>query len=221
MGLWDECVCRMLKFGIANYWNTVGLIFLISGILTILLVLGFYPEIFSKTSPEKEPHPIFIPFNKNCTGHKEKKLSKEEILQIIEDHSTWIQRPEAPDVSRANFCGANVSEADFSMVMLAGANFIDAQLQGANLENANLTRANFSHARFDGANLEKAMLHSAIFQEAKFSTAFLQDAMLYQSNLQGADLSNVKGLTQFQINMACLDAHTKLPRGLSRPKPCE
>ena len=211
----------MLKFRIANYWNTVGLMFLISGLLTILLVLGFYPEIFSKTSPEKGPHPIFIPFNKNCTGHKEKKLSKKEILQIIEDHSTWLQRPAAPDASRANFCGANVSETDFSMVMLAGANFTDAQLQGANLKNANLTRTNFRNARFDGANLEKATLYLAIFQEAKLATASLQDAMLYQTKLQGADLSEVNGLTQFQINMACLDAHTKLPRGLSRPKPCE
>jgi uncharacterized protein YjbI with pentapeptide repeats len=194
--------------------------FRISGILTILLVFGFCTEVFSKTSQEKYPHPIFIPFEHNCTGNTDKKLSAEAILQIRKAHSKWLKDPTAPDGYRANFCQADLSDVDFHMAMLAGANFTKAKLHNAQLQRANLTRANLSEAQLQGANLDNAMLHLAIFHEAILYDVSLQNAMLYQAKLQGADLSNVKGLTQNQINMACLDKHTKLPRGLTRPKPC-
>jgi uncharacterized protein YjbI with pentapeptide repeats len=194
--------------------------FQISGVLTILLVFGFCSEVVSKTSQKKYPHPIFIPFEQNCTENKDKKLSDESILQIRKAHSTWLKNPKASDGDRANLCEADLRAVDFHMAMLAGANFSKAKLQNARLEQANLTRANFSEAQLQGANLDNAMLHLAILHKAILHDASLQDAMLFQANLQGADLSNVKGLTQYQINMACMDQHTKLPPGLSRPKPC-
>ena len=194
--------------------------FRISGIVTILLVFGFCTEVFSKTSQEKYPHPIFIPFEHNCIGNTDKQLSAEAILQIRKAHSRWLKDPTAPDGYRANFCEADLSNGDFHMAMFAGGNFTKAKLHNAQLQRANLTRANFSEAQLQGANLDNAMLHMAIFQKAKFHDASLQNAMLYQANLQGADLRKVKGLTQHQVNMACLDTHTKLPPGLTRPKPC-
>jgi uncharacterized protein YjbI with pentapeptide repeats len=193
--------------------------FQISGILTILLVFGFCSEVVSKTPQKKYPHPIFIPFEHNCTGnYKGKNPSNEAILQIREAHSKWLKNPTAS--ARANLCEADLRDEVLNKAMLAGANFAKAKLQKAQLEQANLTRANFSEAQLQSANLDNAMLHLAILQKAMLDNASLQNAMLYQTNLQGADLSNVKGLTQNQINMACLDQHTKLPPGLSRPKPC-
>jgi hypothetical protein len=195
--------------------------FQISGVLTILLVFGFCSEVVSKTSQKKYPHPIFIPFEHNCTGnYKGKKPSSEAILQVREAHSKWLEDPTAPDGYRANFCEADLGDEVLNKAMLAGANFAKAKLQKAQLEYANLTRANFSEAQLQGANLDNAMLHLAILHKAILRDASLQHAMLFQANLQGADLSNVKGLTQYQINMACMDQHTKLPPGLSRPKPC-
>jgi uncharacterized protein YjbI with pentapeptide repeats len=194
--------------------------FRISGILTILLVFGLCTEVFSKTSQEKYPHPIFIPFEHNCTGNTDKKPSNDEILQILKAHSKWLEDPTAADGYRAKFCDTDLRKIDFHMAMLAGANFTKAKLQKAQLDFANLTRAKFSKAQLQGANLDNAMLHLAILRKAKLGDASLQNAMLYQAKLQGADLSNVKGLTQYQINMACLNKHTKLPQGLSRPKPC-
>jgi hypothetical protein len=195
--------------------------FRISGVLIIiLLVFGFCTEVFSKTSQDKYPHPIFIPFERNCTGNKDKKPSNEAILQILKAHSKWLEVPRVADGYRAKFCDADLRGVDFHMAMLAGANFTKAKLQKAQLPYANLTRANFSEAQLQGANLDNAMLHLTIFHEAILHDASLQNAMLYQAKLQGVDLSNVKGLTQYQINMACLDKHTKLPQGLSRPKPC-
>lgn len=203
-----------------NYWRTSGLMFRISDIFTILLVFIFCSEVFSETSQKKYPHPIFIPFQLNCTGNTDKKLSHEEILQILKAHSKWLKDPTADDANRAKFCEADLRGDDFRMTMLAGANFTKAKLHKAQLQQANLTRANLSVAQLPGANLDNAMLHLAILHEAILDDASLQDAMLYQANLQGVDLAKVKGLTQYQINMACMDEHTKLPPGLSRPKPC-
>jgi uncharacterized protein YjbI with pentapeptide repeats len=195
--------------------------FQITGVLTILILFGFFPEVFSKTSEEKYPHPIFKPFEHNCTGnYKGKKPSNEEILHVLKAHSKWLKNPKAPDEYRANFCEADLEGANLNEAMLAGANFAKAELHNAQLKEANLTRANFSEAQLHGAILDDAMLHLAILHKAVLQGASLKNAMLYQANLQGADLRNVKGLTQYQINMACMDQHTKLPRGLSHPKPC-
>jgi len=205
--------------------------FQISGVLTIFLLFGCWNGSFSKTSPEKAPDPIFIQFKHNCTGnYKGKKPSNKAILQIREAHSKWLEDPTAPDEYGANLCEADLiaadfrmamlARADFRMAMLAKANFTEAKLHNAQLQGANLMRANFSEAQLQGANLDNAMLHLAILHKAILQGASLEHAMLYQANLQGADLSKVKGLTQYQINMACMDQHTKLPPGLSRPKPC-
>ncbi len=43
---------------------------------------------------------------------------------------------------------------------------------------------------------------------------------LSKADLRGANLTDVKNLTQTQLNQACVDEHTKLPKGLTRPEPC-
>ena len=48
----------------------------------------------------------------------------------------------------------------------------------------------------------------------------LDTADLRQANLRGANLTGAVGLTQAQIDNACLDEQTKLPAELSRPAPC-
>jgi uncharacterized protein YjbI with pentapeptide repeats len=40
---------------------------------------------------------------------------------------------------------------------------------------------------------------------------------LYLTQIGGADLTAAKGLTQAQIEIACGDAQTKLPTGLTAP----
>jgi uncharacterized protein YjbI with pentapeptide repeats len=71
----------------------------------------------------------------------------------------------------------------------------DDDFSGASFRNADLTHADFARAKLDYADLAGARLSSASFR--------------------GADLSHVKGLTQTQLDEACGDAATKLPRGLS------
>lgn len=174
----------------------------------------------TKTTKEKGPHPIFIPFEQGCPKTNKKKFSREAIMQVQESHSKWLKKPSTPDGARANLCEADLTGAEFNMAMLAGANFSHAILHNAKLQKTNLTRANFKKAQLQNASLNEAMLHMAIFQESNLDGASLEGAMLFQANLRGVDLSKVKGLTQPQIDMACTDKATKLPPKLSRPKPC-
>ena len=52
------------------------------------------------------------------------------------------------------------------------------------------------------------------------SGARLDSADLRRANFTGANLSSAIGLTQTQLNAACIDDKTKLPPGLSHPAPC-
>jgi uncharacterized protein YjbI with pentapeptide repeats len=111
------------------------------------------------------------------------------------------------DLSGRNFTGARLRQADLDIASLndarlngadlSVANAFGARFTGVNLAGANLTQGNFVGAHFEGANLSRARLEGAIFS--------------------GADLSEARGLTQAQLNAACGDSATVLPRGLSVP----
>ncbi|MGH7232948.1 MAG: pentapeptide repeat-containing protein, partial [Nitrospiraceae bacterium] len=48
----------------------------------------------------------------------------------------------------------------------------------------------------------------------------LTGALLKGADLRGADLSTARGLTQEQVNEACVDEHTVLPQGLKKQEIC-
>ena len=112
----------------------------------------------------------------------------------------------------ANLQGANLRDAS-----LKGANLLGANLQGANLWDANLQGADLEGASFKGANLlgadlQGAHLSDANLQGANLSFANLQGAELFRAILQGANLTRATGLTQDQLDRACGDNETKLPK---------
>jgi uncharacterized protein YjbI with pentapeptide repeats len=180
----------------------------------------------------KEFLPKTSAFPYKCRGpYVDRKPSDEIVSKVRIVHETWLKDSKNPEGQKANLCGANLSygklqKADlkfavFQMAMLAGANFTSAKLNKAQLQGANLSGANFSNAQLTGANLENTMLHFAIFRKTKFGKeTSLRNAMLFKAKFKEVDLTEVEGLTQSQINMACLDLYTKLPQGVSRPKPC-
>jgi uncharacterized protein YjbI with pentapeptide repeats len=65
-----------------------------------------------------------------------------------------------------------------------------------------------------GANLSGARLGFADLRGADLTQVDLSDA-----NLSNANLSDVKNLTQAQLDKACGNANTKLPKELTL-KPC-
>lgn len=209
------------------------------GLLFVVLVFGCSTVGISALQG-KESRAILTAFPYPCRGpYKDKKISTDVVLQELEAHKKWLADSKDPKGHQANFCGAkfplrsNFKGADlryaiFQMAMLAGkqkavvvgANFTGAKLNETQLQGANLSKADFSQADLTGAGLDDAMLHLATFENADLREASLGHAMLFKANLQGIDLTGVKGLTQSQINMACLDGDTKLPQGLNRPQPC-
>jgi len=202
------------------------MLFRIVSALLVMLIFG------CSTLDRNASLPILLAFPYQCSGpYMGKELSDEVVLKVRIAHEKWLKDPKDPQGQQANFCRAKLSSgkfqqvdltfAVFQMAMLAGANFTGAQLNEAQLQGANLSGANFSHAQLTGASLDDAMLHLAIFNKTLFGekTAF-RDGMLYKAQFKEVDLTKIEGLTQSQINMACLDLHTKLPQGLNRPEPC-
>jgi hypothetical protein len=114
------------------------------------------------------------------------------------------------ELPKAWLVGINMRRASASFANLPGADLERTDLQGADLERAKLPGANLT-----GANLQGAKLWVAKLPGANLTGANLQGADLRTANLEGA-----KGVTQDQVNTACVDEHTQLPEGLTRPPPC-
>jgi len=132
-------------------------------------------------------------------------------------------------LSEANLEGANMVAVDLSGANLWKANLKDVRLQNANLEGAFLAEANLEGSYLWITNLSNAVLNNANLKDTYLGGANLQDADLEGVNLEGAklvdvdysgaDFREVTGLTQEQLDTACGNAETQLPKGLT-VKPC-
>lgn len=129
------------------------------------------------------------------------------------------------DLSSALLYDANLTRALLAAANLSRANLVSADLGGAIMYAANLSRANLSGAKMVGANLSGANLTYAILSAAKLDAANLSGAELPfanlngadldDANLSGADLSSSENLVQAQLDKACGNTKTKLPKDLT------
>jgi uncharacterized protein YjbI with pentapeptide repeats len=135
---------------------------------------------------------------------------------------------------KANFARIEAYRTSFAGASMQGASFVNAEGQRADFSGADLTGVDFSKAELGRANFQKAKITGATFPLANLSRADFQgavfegpinfdEAFLFLTQIQGLDLSAATGLTQWQIDLACGDAKTKLPAGLTIPKgwPCD
>jgi uncharacterized protein YjbI with pentapeptide repeats len=141
-------------------------------------------------------------------------------------------------LTRAWLEGANADKANFQKIEAYRVGFQHVSAQGASFASAELQRANFTGANLTGANFEKAELSRAVFDEAtltktNFASANLaradltkavfegsldfSNAFLSLTRIEGVDLSSSIGVEQHQLDMACGDKRTKLPKGLTTP----
>ncbi len=111
------------------------------------------------------------------------------------------------DMPRVDLSGSRLRQSDLSLTTMNGADFAGADISVSNLFGGRFTGANFA-----GANLTRSSLVGTYFGGAN-----LKGANLTGANLSGAELQTVKGLTQAQLDTACGDGMTKLPRGLRIP----
>jgi uncharacterized protein YjbI with pentapeptide repeats len=109
-----------------------------------------------------------------------------------------------------NFAGARLRQADFSAAVMNHTTFA-----GGDLRDLNAYGAVLSGASFAGANLTNASFVGAYLEGANFRGATLDGV-----NFSGAEMARAVGLTQGQLDRACGDAATTLPRGL-RLRACD
>ncbi len=120
----------------------------------------------------------------------------------------------------ARMTHSNFSRTDFSNAVMTRADASHSEFEGADFTQADLTRvrlidASCPHARFQSARLTQVDARGADFTRANFAGADVTRMNFEDADLSGADLRNTRGLTQRQLNEACGDGHTRLPRGLS------
>ncbi len=105
-----------------------------------------------------------------------RKISKEELKAIIENHEHWILKDcNGWENMRADLSGADLSGVD---------------LRCANLCNANLRHADLRRADLSGANLYCTSLYCADLSVANLRNADIRHADLRHADLRFADLSN-------------------------------
>lgn len=114
---------------------------------------------------------------------------------------------------RATFVNAEIQRADFREAQLADTDFTKAELGRADFRGATITGSSFTMA-----NLARARLNGAIFT----GPLDFRNAFLLLTRIEGLDLSAATGLEQEQVDLACGDASTRLPPGLTAPAgwPC-
>jgi uncharacterized protein YjbI with pentapeptide repeats len=118
---------------------------------------------------------------------------------------------------QADYTNRQMKARDYSRARLRQANMSAAIMNGTNFSGADLRDVNaygglFTSANFSGADLTNASFVGAYLQGANFRGANLAGA-----NFAGAEMNRATGLTQAQLNAACGDAATQLPRGLRLP----
>lgn len=131
---------------------------------------------------------------------------------------------------RAHLEGATLEGANLSFANLEGAGFWGADLKDAKLAEADLTRtglaganltgASFWAANLTGVNLIKAKLGGANLTGAHLTGAHLTGANLTDANLTSTDFEGAMGLTQAQLDSACVTRDgrpPKLPEGFNPP----
>ena len=126
--------------------------------------------------------------------------------------------------SGASCPGCNLFQADFTSRELKARNFSNARLRQADLSAAVMNRTSFAGGDLrdvnayasvmTGANFAGADLTNASFVGAYLEGANFRGARMSGTNFSGAELGRAVGLTQAQLNAACGDTSTQLPRGL-------
>jgi uncharacterized protein YjbI with pentapeptide repeats len=98
-----------------------------------------------------------------------------------------------------------------------------AKFDNVDLSGAELGRTNFTNAELDGVNFEFANLARAIFIGSRLVNVDFSGSHTFLTHFEDANLTGVTQLSQMQLEIACGNEGTQLPKGLERPVswPCE
>lgn len=108
------------------------------------------------------------------------------------------------DLPGRDFSGARLRQADLSLSTFDKTKFAGANMSVVNAFGLRAENADFSKVDFTGATIVGGWFGGSDFTGARFDNV----------NLSGSDFTTAKGLTQTQLDTACGDAETRLPKGL-------
>ena len=128
---------------------------------------------------------------------------------VLRDASLIEAKLKTSDISLADLRRADLTRGDFTGSHFLVSNFISADAIDGIFISTNFAGAKLNHSDFTNANFTKA-----IFENVEFGDAIMHNANFTETNLRGANLEQVQGLTQKQLDGACGDESTKLPRNL-------
>jgi uncharacterized protein YjbI with pentapeptide repeats len=133
---------------------------------------------------------------------------------------TWLAHAQAAEADARAIASIKAGHHDCARCELAGADLTNTCVKGGNLEGADFAGAKLvlmcmSYADFKGASFRRADLAGANLAHAKLDDADFTGANLSITSFKGTDLTRAKGLSQKQLDQACGDAATKLPKGLT------
>jgi uncharacterized protein YjbI with pentapeptide repeats len=133
---------------------------------------------------------------------KLRKISQDELRQILRDHRSGGKKKKQADLSNVHFLNINRSEDNPQEAIFLQEHEKWLETNGKEGKQADLERVNLQGANFSGANLQKADLHEANLQKADLGEADLQEAYLEGANLQEADLrkANLKEAFLYMVN---------------------
>lgn len=109
------------------------------------------------------------------------------------------------ELTGRDLSGARIRQADLSLATLDRTKFVAADMSVVNAFGVRADHADFSKVNFEDAVLVGGWFGHSKFEGAKFANA----------NISGADFSTAVDLTQSQLDTACGDGETRLPRGLT------
>jgi uncharacterized protein YjbI with pentapeptide repeats len=115
----------------------------------------------------------------------------------------------------SNFTSADLHKADLTNGDFTGSNFSKARLKSADAMGAIFVRANFTNAKLDHGDFEGADFSGAQFLFTNFGDAVVENADFSGANFSGAEMVDIIGLSQSQLDVACGSQKTQLPEGYS------
>lgn len=155
------------------------------------------------------------------TMYVEQKEVIRKMLRDEEDAESHTHVIAREIIERMVNVGMELSWMDASNLKLNGARFQGADFAEARLRRVQLIKADLSKADFTRSDLKEAKLIVAILRKADFTEADLRnanlwkadftDAILTDANIGGAMLKDAVGLTQLQLDSACVTSATGEP----------
>lgn len=141
---------------------------------------------------------------------RERQINNDEPLKDNEEESFK---------SKFDLSNSYVFNVDFSVTNLSNANFSDSIMLGCRFDRTDLSKSSFVSSNLQESSFVDSTLKKCEFIETNFRGCDFEGCDLSGSEFEKCDLTDVRSLTQKQINGAkTVDENTNLPKGITRPK---